>query len=246
MPKVFVHGNPETTFVWSDLVPELNRRGVDDIMMLSPPGFGSPIPEGFGGTTVDHRDWLIGELEAIGEPVDLLGHDWGAGHTYAVAAERPDLLHSWAADCAGLMHPDYEWHPAAQVWQTAGAGEESIAQIIALTGDEIASGFGVPERLASSIAEHLDETMGTAILRVYRSAIQPAMRDLGDRLAAAERRPALLIHATADPFVPPEMVFDVAERTGAGIMTLDGLAHWWMFEDPARAADGLASFWSRI
>jgi hypothetical protein len=44
----------------------------------------------------------------------------------------------------------------------------------------------------------------------------PAMWELGDQLAAAERRPALLIHATEDPYVPPEMVFPVAERIGAG------------------------------
>ena len=94
MVKLFVHGNPETTFVWSDLVPELNRRGVDDIVLASPPGFGAPVPEGFGGTEDDHRDWLIGEIEAVGEPVDLVGHDWGAIHAYAVAAERPDLLRS--------------------------------------------------------------------------------------------------------------------------------------------------------
>ena len=153
-----------------DLVPELNRRGVDDITLLAPPGFGAPVPDGFGGTRLDHRDWLVSELEAIGEPVDLVGHDWGAGHVYAVAAARPDLLRSWSADCAGLVHPDYEWHPAAAVWQTEAAGEESIAAIVAMTGDEIAGGFGVPERLAPSIAEHLDQTMGQAILRIYRSA----------------------------------------------------------------------------
>jgi pimeloyl-ACP methyl ester carboxylesterase len=245
MVKVFVHGNPETTFVWSDLVPELNRRGVDDIVLLSPPGFGAPVPDGFGGTRIDHRDWLIGEIEQLGEPVDLVGHDWGAIHTYSVAAERPDLLRTWSADCAGLVHPDYEWHPAAQVWQTEGAGEASIAEIAALTGEQIAATFGVPTRLAPNMAEHLDATMGDAILRVYRSAVQPVMRDLGDQLAAADRRPALLIHATADAFVPPEMVFDVAARTGAEIMTLEGLGHWWMFEDPELAADGFVAFWSR-
>jgi pimeloyl-ACP methyl ester carboxylesterase len=244
MTKVFVHGNPETTFVWSDLVTELARRGVDDIVLLSPPGFGAPIPKGFGGTRLDHRDWLIGEIEALGRPIDLVGHDWGAGHVYAVAAARPDLLRSWAADCAGLVHPDYEWHPAAQVWQTANEGEKSISEIVALDGHQLAAAFGVPAKLAPNMAEHLDEEMGRAILRVYRSAAQPAMRELGDQLAAAERRPSLLIHATADPYVPPEMVFAVAERIDAQIMTLEGLGHWWMFEDPGLAADGFVAFWA--
>jgi pimeloyl-ACP methyl ester carboxylesterase len=244
MTKVFVHGNPETTFVWSELVSKLERRGVDDIVLLSPPGFGAPVPEAFGGTRLDHRDWLIGQIEALDGPVDLVGHDWGAGHVYAVAAARPDLLRSWAADCAGLVHPDYEWHRAAQVWQTAGDGEKSIDTMVALDADQIEAALGVPAMLAHSIADHLDNDMGQAILKLYRSAAQPAMRELGDQLAVADRRPSLLLHATADPYVPPDMVFAVAERIGAEILTLEGLAHWWMFENPEFAADGLVAFWS--
>ena len=246
MTKVFVHGNPETIDVWDPLVAALAARGISDIHRLSPPGFGAPVPEGFGGTREDHKDWLIAEIEKIGGPVDLLGHDWGAGHTYGIAAARPDLLRSWAADCAGLMHPDYEWHPAAQVWQTAEEGEASIAQIIAMSAEELVAGFGVPPALAPTMAENLDARMGQAILNIYRSAKQPDMRNLGDRLAAAEKRPSLLIHASADPYVPPEMVFDVAPRTGSQILTLEGLQHWWMWEDPDQAADGLVKFWASV
>jgi pimeloyl-ACP methyl ester carboxylesterase len=246
MTKVFVHGNPETAFVWSALVRELDQRGIGDIVLLSPPGFGAPIPEGFGATRQDYRDWLINQIEGLESPIDLVGHDWGAGHVYAVAAARPDLLHSWAADCAGLLHPDYVWHPAAQVWQTAGEGEKAVAGMTALTGDQIEAAFGVPAEFAASIADHLDDEMARAILAVYRSAAQPAMRELGDELAAAERRPALLIHATADPYVPPDMTFAVAERIGAEILTLEGLAHWWMFQNPGLAADGLVAFWAGL
>ena len=245
MPKVFVHGNPETTAVWDPLIPELAQRGIDDCVLLSPPGFGAPVPAGFGGTRLDHRDWLIGELERLGEPVDLVGHDWGAGHAYAVAAARPDLLRSWAADCAGLLHPDYEWHRAAAVWQTPGAGEESIAQLIALDAAALVASARVPEALAPTMAEHLDERMGQAILRVYRSAVQPAMRELGEAVASAERTPGLIIDATADPYVPSAMAHDVAAAVGADILTLEGMGHWWMWEGPALAADGLVAFWSK-
>src|SRR5216684_8092650 len=187
MTKVFVHGNPETTAVWSELVPALRRRGVEDIELLSPPGFGAEVPAGFGSTRTEYRDWLIRELTAIGGEIDLVGHDWGAGHTYAVAAHRPDLLRSWAADCAGLVHPSYEWHPAAQVWQREKEGEASIAQIIKMTGDDLVKLFGVPPGLAPTMADHLDEVMGASILAIYRSAAQPAMRELAEELATASR-----------------------------------------------------------
>jgi pimeloyl-ACP methyl ester carboxylesterase len=46
MTIVLVHGNPETEAIWDDLVPHLCG---DDVVRLSPPGFGSAIPSGFDG-----------------------------------------------------------------------------------------------------------------------------------------------------------------------------------------------------
>ena len=47
MTVVLVHGNPETDAVWGPLVRELRR---DDVVLLSPPGFGAPAPQGWGAT----------------------------------------------------------------------------------------------------------------------------------------------------------------------------------------------------
>ena len=42
MTVVLVHGNPETDAVWGPLVDALGR---DDVVRLSPPGFGAPLPD---------------------------------------------------------------------------------------------------------------------------------------------------------------------------------------------------------
>lgn len=118
-PAVLVHGNPETDAVRDPLLAEL---GPDDVVCLPPPGFGAPIPPGFSTTVGEYRDWLVGELEAFDEPVDLVGHDWGGGHVVNVAMARPDLLRGWATDVIGFFDPDYVWHGLAQVWQTPGEG----------------------------------------------------------------------------------------------------------------------------
>jgi pimeloyl-ACP methyl ester carboxylesterase len=55
---VVVHGVPETDAVWQ---PLRNALGRDDVVTLSPPGFGAPVPEGFGATVTEYRDWLVGE-----------------------------------------------------------------------------------------------------------------------------------------------------------------------------------------
>ncbi|MGA8847699.1 MAG: alpha/beta fold hydrolase, partial [Nocardioides sp.] len=48
-------------------------------------------------------DDAIALIEEIGEPVDLVGHDWGAVIGWSVAARRPDLVRSWTA--VSVPHP---------------------------------------------------------------------------------------------------------------------------------------------
>ena len=66
MTLVLVNGNPETAAIWSPLITELGR---DDTVTLSPPGFGAPLPDGFGATYDDYVAWLTGELDAIGPAI---------------------------------------------------------------------------------------------------------------------------------------------------------------------------------
>ena len=247
MPAVFIHGNPETAAIWDLLIPELDR---DDVVRLSPPGFGAPSPEGWGGTRDDYLAWAVAEIEAIGEPVDLVGHDWGAGHTFGVALTRPDLLRSWALDCAGLAHPDYEWHAMAQGWQTPGVGEAIVAGMTdAPLEDRVAmfKDLGMTDAIAGSVAEHVDADMGRCILSLYRSAAQPALREMGADLSVMSERPGHVIFAENDSYVGTEaMSSDTAKRSGASMTVLSGVGHWWMIENPAAGATALNDFWAGL
>lgn len=250
MGKVFVHGNPETSALWRVLFDELHARGANELEALSPPGFGAPVPAGFEPTQVGYRNWLVGELERLGGSVDLVGHDWGAGHVYGVLAERPDLLRSWAADCAGLVHGDYVWHDAAQAWQTPEVGEQAIAAMFGMPVEQRAATFaslGMPEDVARAIASGQDDEMGRCVLGLYRSARQPAMAELGERLRRTEQRPGLVIIASEDPYTgTPEMCASVASALGAGTLTLEGLGHWWMYDGAKLAADALVAHWDAV
>jgi pimeloyl-ACP methyl ester carboxylesterase len=114
MTIVLVHGNPETEAIWDDLVPHLHD---DDVVRLSPPGFGSAIPSGFDCSIDSYRDWLAGELEKLAQPIDLVGHDWGGGHVMRIAMDCPGLIRSWTTDVLGVLDGDYVWHDLAQAWQ---------------------------------------------------------------------------------------------------------------------------------
>jgi pimeloyl-ACP methyl ester carboxylesterase len=177
-----------------------------------------------------------------------VGHDWGAGHVYGVLAERPELLRSWAADCAGLLHPEYVWHDAAQAWQTAEVGEQAIAAMFGMPVEQRAAtwaSLGIREDVAGIIAAEQSEEMGRCILALYRSARQPAMAELGERLRSAPRRPGLVLIASEDPYTgTPEMCASVAADLGARTVTLEGQGHWWMFDDSQAAADALVGHWA--
>ena len=84
---------------------------------------------------------------------------------------------------------------------------------------------------------------GRCVLALYRSAAQPKMAEYGEELARAERRPALVIIATEDPYVGGEVLARrTAKRCGAEVAVLEGLGHWWMLEDPGRGAATLSQF----
>lgn len=247
MPKIFVHGNPETSALWRALFAELKHLGVDDLIALSPPGFGSPVPAGFEPTQIGYRDWLIRELEAFGGNIDLVGHDWGAGHVYGVLAERPDLLRSWAADCAGLIHREYVWHEGALAWQTLELGEQAIGALFGMSDADRAAiwtSLGMRADIAEEIAAEQNDEMGRCVLALYRSAKQPAMAELGQRLRGTSKRPGLVLIASEDPYAgTAEVCVSVARDLDARCVTLAGLGHWWMFDGCKPAAEALVTHW---
>jgi pimeloyl-ACP methyl ester carboxylesterase len=244
---VFVHGNPETAAIWGPLLAELQHP---DTVTLSPPGFGAPAPAGFGATADEYAAWLASELDRQGASVDLVGHDWGAGHVIRIAMGGPDLIRSWAMDIAGCFAPDYVWHERAQVWQTPGAGEELVAGMASLPLADRASMFeslGMTPDIARAVAEANDDTMGRCILSLYRSAAQPAMARLGVALPGAAVRPGLVIIPTEDGYTGGEARARwSAEKAKAEVALLQGLGHWWMIQDPAAGAAALREFWSSL
>jgi pimeloyl-ACP methyl ester carboxylesterase len=247
MTIVLVHGNPETEAIWDDLVPHLREQNV---VRLSPPGFGSAIPSGFACTTDAYRDWLAAELRKLAQPIDLVGHDWGGGHVMRIAMEHPELIRSWTVDVLGLFDPDYVWHELAQVWQTPQAGEQAIAQMASMPAEARVARFeslGMTAAIARKVVAGTNAEMGRAILTLYRSAAQPVLRDLGAGLSRAAAKPGLALIATEDHYCGGEpLARRCAERAGAEVAMLPGVGHWWMCQQPKQGADAINAFLAKL
>lgn len=244
MTLVFVHGVPETAAIWDPLLAELGR---DDVVTLSPPGFGAPVSDGFEATSDAYAEWLVGELDQLDGPVDLVGHDWGGGHAMRAATSRPHLVRKFVTDIAGTADMKYVWHDMAQVWQTPDEGEAFVQAMAAMPVDDrvpMLIDAGMTETGARACAEANGDVMGACILSLYRSAVQPHMTLWGDQFAALDQRPDTLVVIAHDDHYTggPDMARRVAQKWGAAVAELDGLGHWWMMQDPARGAATLNAF----
>jgi len=161
-------------------------------------------------------------------------------------AAHPELVRSWAIDLAGCFDPEYVWHDNARTWQTAGAGEALVAQRLATPPVDRVRGYvsrGMSQRAAAQCVEAFDESMGRCILALYRSAAQPKMAEWGANVAGLRTRPGLVIIPADDSYTGGEaLARRTAERANAQVALLTGLGHWWLCQDPERAAAAYGSF----
>jgi pimeloyl-ACP methyl ester carboxylesterase len=237
MPAVLVHGVPDTTQLWDAVRARLSRT---DIVTPALPGFASPVPAGFDATKEAYVDWLVTQIEAVGEPVDLVGHDWGSLLVQRVVSIRPDLIRTWAAG-GGPVDREYVWHDMAQMWQTPEVGEQVME---AMVGDALAAALAEPlgAEQAAIVASHVDDTMKDCILKLYRSAAA-GFDEWHDAVDAIDR-PGVVFWGADDPYVTAEFGERLAKRTGARLEMFADSGHWWPVTRPAEVAAGLESLWS--
>jgi pimeloyl-ACP methyl ester carboxylesterase len=236
MPAVLVHGVPDTAELWDPFRSHLERH---DVVCPNLPGFASPPPDGFACTKEAYVDWLVGELETIGEPVDIVGHDWGALLTQRIATTRPELVHTWAiAD--GAVSPRFRWHELATQWQTPGVGEQIVEL---MTPDATAAALrdaGHPD--PDGAASRVDDRMKRAVLALYRSAV-----DVGSEWSPAAGQPAppaRVFWGAHDPYAPPDFGQAAADLAGAPCLVLEA-GHWSIFERPDEVVPVLEGLWQR-
>jgi len=238
MPAVLVHGVPDTHRLWEPLRQRLARR---DVISVALPGFGTPLPASFDASKEAYVGWLVAELERVGEPVDLVGHDWGAHLVQRVVSLRPDLVRTWACG-SGVVDVEYVWHDVAQQWQTPGVGEQLMELATPEAVAESLAAAGVPPAAAAETARHFDATMKRAILALYRSAVtvgaewQPGIEKI--------TRPALILWGAGDPFADRRFADRLAAGVHGELVVFASCGHWWPVERPAEVALVLQRFWS--
>jgi pimeloyl-ACP methyl ester carboxylesterase len=235
VPAVFVHGVPDTKAFWDPVLAALDRT---DAIALALPGFASPRPDGFGATKEEYTDWVAEQITALGAPVDLVGHDWGALMTQRLVLTRPELVRTFTMADAAITE-SFRWHELAVQWQTPEVGE----QIMAFMQGDVAvaalrdQGHPDPEGCVAAI----DDTMRECILALYRSAVDIA-REWAPTGKAS--RPGLVVAGTDDPYASPGAIDGFAELVGAQLVRLDA-GHWAPAQRPVEMAVALTEHWAQ-
>lgn len=119
-PILFLHGNPTSSYLWRDVIPELEGHGrliaPDLIGMGDSDKLPNPQPDTYRFTT--HRDFLDGFIEAVignSEPVALVVHDWGSALGFDWANRHRDRVRG-IAYMEAIVRPIAgweEWSPSA-------------------------------------------------------------------------------------------------------------------------------------
>lgn len=241
MTTVFVHGVPETARVWDKVRARIDR----DSVALSMPGFGTPRPAGFDAGMDSYASWLRDELTALGEPVDVVGHDWG-GILVGRLVTSGFPVRSWVSDAVGAVDPGFVWHDFAKIWQTPGDGEAFWDGIRSSPEGSAAvfASVGVPEEDALPMVQAIDEDMCSSILDLYRSAVDIATEWGGS--ASVPTVPGLVLAGAEDTYLSAASARRMGEKFGAQVAILEGATHWWPMDAADAAAAELRSFWEGI
>lgn len=238
-PMLLLHGFPDSSLLWRHQVPALSAAG-HRLIVPDLRGFGaSDVPPGTAAYRIDAvlAD-LLGLLDALGlsadEPIDLVGHDWGAFVGWLFCARHPARVRRFAALSVG--HPEaYRRAGTRQkllgwyilMFQLRGLAERLIA-----AGDYrfLRRAAPTPDDLARWRRDLARPGRLTAALDWYRANVRAFLSVTVPPVAV----PVLGVYSTAD------MALVEAQMTGSAryvnapwrYQRLDGVGHWLQIERP--------------
>jgi pimeloyl-ACP methyl ester carboxylesterase len=242
-PVLLMHGFPDRAEQWRLVGARLRTAGRRTIAVDLPGFGGSTAPIGRSHYRGDHVAGQIADLLAalgIDEPIDAVGHDWGAYLSWVMCLTRPDLVRRHVAISVG--------HPRAFVlagieqkrkstymllWQVPGVTErvlsrDNFRRLRAWIGN------GDPD-LETAIADLSRPGRLTAGLNWYRANYFSALVRRWPRCTI----PTLGIWPSDDKYLAEDQMVNSGRYMDAGwrYARLDGVGHQAPLVAPERVAE---------
>jgi pimeloyl-ACP methyl ester carboxylesterase len=248
-PVLLLHGFPDSSHLWRHQVPALVESGM---RVIAPDlrGFGeSDKPEAVEEYTVSRSVAdMLALLDGLDiERVHVVGHDWGAGVAWGLAAFAPARVDRLVAMSVG--HPNALRSPSIEkrekgwyqlLFQFA-AAEELLMRDDWKLFRELLRDDGDIERYLADLSR---PGALTTALNWYRANLSPH-RELEPRSAVpAVAAPTLGLWSSGDNYLTEDGMLRSAEHvTGPWrYERIEGASHWMQLDAPARINELLLEF----
>jgi haloalkane dehalogenase len=239
---LFLHGWPESSYMWRHALPVAAAAGFRAIA-CDLPGYGDSEPDP-PGTWERHMEALERfHCELRLGPVVLVTHDWGVPIGLRWACDRPGRASALVISDGGFF-ADRRWHDLANLLRTPGEGERFIADLDREAfGAALRSGAPFDEQTLDEYWKGLaDPVRARGALELYRSGNFEKLAPYEGRLAALDL-PALVVWGGEDRYAGVRMAHRFHdELPGSKLVVLDGVGHFVWEESPERCGEALEGF----
>jgi pimeloyl-ACP methyl ester carboxylesterase len=242
-PILFLHGNPDSSEIWSGIIQRL--RPSHRCIAPDLPGFGrSTAPE-----DVDYSlegmaafvDDLVMTL-GIDEPLHLVVHDIGGPFGLAWVVKHPEKVRS-VVIMNTVFHADYRWHLFGRLWRTPIVGEivQALTSRSGFTRELLRASRNLTRTQIHRTYELVTPSVKRMMLRWYRAADPRNFAGWEEQLGLVLRsKPSLVLWADHDPYISARY----AGRFGAGAVEhFPDSGHWLPAEAPSQVAQRLLRFY---
>ncbi len=232
-PTIYLHGVPTSSDDW---VPFLERTGgiAPDLIGFGRSGKGGHLdysPEGLAR-------FVERFLEAVGiERFTLVGHDWGAAVGLLLAEQDPERIERMVLIDAIPLLDGFRWHRLARLARRPLVAELAIGSVTrSILARWLRSGSARPDAwpdaAVAAVWDRFDQGTQRALLRLYRSAGEARLAELGASLPELDI-PSLIVWGERDPWLAPELAARYAGRLpSAAVDLVAGAGHWPWLDDP--------------
>jgi pimeloyl-ACP methyl ester carboxylesterase len=244
---VLLHGFPERASHWAATSEILHRHGLRTL---------APDQRGYSPGARPRGRWhyrmrslvsdVVALVEAYGEPVHLVGHDWGAAVAWATSAAYPDAVRTLTA--VSVPHPAafaralVSSDQARRSWYVVAFQPPALVELLAQHTDRLDRLLRAGGMTEAEVARFRREIVEYGALPGALGWYRALPFSVGSTTGPI-RVPTTLVWSDRDPAVSRRG----AELTGAHVhaayelRVLQGVSHWIPTQAPAALADAIVA-----
>ena len=244
---LFVHGYPESSYMWRhamEAVADAGWRGIAPDL----PGYGDsePDPPGTWERHVEALGRFVQALPLEGPPV-LVTHDWGVLIGLRWACDNAGAARALVISDGGFF-ADRRWHDMANAMRTEGEGEKLMAsftrEMFGQALKQTSAGM-TDDALDEYWKGFTDDTRRRGALEMYRSGDFEKLEPY-EGCVAGLGVPALIVWGGQDRFSSPKMARRFHEEIpNSEMLVLDDAGHFVWEDEPEETSRALVRFLER-